>query len=45
MLTSVVLLGVQASLVVAGFIGVSSAVSWYHGGGEKNGASNRKVQH
>jgi L-cysteine desulfidase len=35
----IILLAVQICGVIACFVGVASAMSWYHGGGKKDGKS------
>lgn len=38
----VILLSVQICVVIGGFIGVASVLSWYHGGGKKNDKSSSR---
>ncbi|MCL1696243.1 MULTISPECIES: hypothetical protein [unclassified Lysinibacillus] len=38
----VILLG-QVGIALGGFVGMSSILSWYHGGGKKNDKSNSKL--
>lgn len=40
-MTTLVMLVGQVGVVVAGFIGTSIAVKWYHEGGEKNEKTTR----
>ena len=39
-MTSIVLLVGQLGIVLGGFMGMSSLISWYNKGGEKNGNPN-----